>query len=215
MMTKEERAILFIKKFPNSSYAVQFAKLDYPALKRGEMNLLILKRLQENQNKIKRKNLRFAKRVKKLLTLKNSGKSLEEVGKIEGITRERVRQILQVGEKRGLGVYQRYKGLSKVERTCSTCKQKFLTYSQKFCSRKCYAVSHRKYETLEEGILANRAKRKKIYHTDSIYRKRHLELCMKRYHRLKHTPEYKERQRLYSKRHHEKKNGIKKLTPLH
>lgn len=102
-------------------------------------------------------------RSTKMLALYNSGKKLAEVGKVYGITRERVRQILA---KEG---YERHR-IEKEIRACKVCNKIILVYpssKREFCSHKCNGIGRRrrtdaKYSKMTTKSCAKCKKRKRI-----------------------------------------------------
>lgn len=122
--------------------------------------------MKNNVEKNKKKRFMEAYRKKVIIEkLRNKGKTLEEIGTVLGITRERVRQIeAEMGmPKRG------HKKVERIEKCCGNpkCGKMMLllpSSPKRYCSKKC-----RKDCRLRKTIAEKRAwwnmRTKKYYHT--------------------------------------------------
>ncbi len=200
--TKEEMAAKFIKDNPDHPYSLQFVNQD----KKGQMRLLGSMIQEEKKLKFLERQLLISheawvekqsakqiardERIRRAYDLLKIG-TLEEAGKVMGITRERVRQILYDGHKRGIiPLYKRHYNTREKRVVTCKCGKVFETthLTQKRCGRECPAIRRR---TPEE----TKAHARMRYQTDPEYRQAHAD-AMKRYpDRIRNTPEYKERNR--------------------
>ncbi len=117
------------------------------------------------------------KKVAEIAELKMSGKSLQEIAVLYGLSRERIRQILKAT---GLVFPRATRKNVRVEMVCLECSKTFyiapsIKYGRKFCSKKCsvvYKKIHRitpPKEAIEEWKKWHNAKMKEWYrkHKDS------------------------------------------------
>lgn len=132
---------------------------------------MVKKREERIAKQVQRENERTERvltRAREFYKLKE-GRTLAEVGKIKGVSRERVRQVLEVGVSLGLGPYPRRPlRAARVEITCP-CGKKFTEYANKFpkpkhCSRACQKVHHVPKMTKEERRKHNAEFHKRYYH---------------------------------------------------
>jgi len=93
-----------------------------------------------------------------------AGESLQEIGKLYNLSRERVRQIL----KKYYPEYTHVQASHKEIRTCAQCGKKFFelrSSRRKFCDRLCSSKALRKNRTVEEIREMRRLKASQYYHS--------------------------------------------------
>ena len=222
---KERMALKFMKENPGHHYSIQFLQ-EGKKLNKGQLKVLCAKvrrqiRLERKEKmllishelwlaKRQAKKDSFEKRVLKVFELLKT-KTLNEAGIIMGITRERVRQILKEGVKRGVvEEYKRHLHPSTRplrEVTCA-CGKVFATRrpNVKYCSSNCFR-SYRPKGMTSEQVKEHRLWR---YHNDPEYRAKHIKAVLNYYNKIKHTPRYIKRQKIYSARWREKQ--LKKIS---
>ena len=171
--------------------------------------------INEKKNKEKeKKNKKRIRRTAKIVNWYIQGLTYEQVGKKFRITRERVRQILNIAKNEGLNFEirgRKYRGGTYETRTC-ICGNSFEVYIPKggtskreTCSQTCrqkYRVGY-KYKSPEEARIARRTLSRERYYNDPEYRKRGDKARHMYYLKTRHDPKHIARQKIYSKRYYE------------
>lgn len=140
-----------------------------------------------------------AKRYEEITTLRLKGMSYDKIGAAINppVSRERIRQILlKIDPALTAGIVQSKRVFVKIN--CSRCgiefeRNQLNVKKYNYCGR----AHMRKYATEDEARLAMNAKNRERFKRPDV-KKRHHDLVMARYHRVKHTPEYKAKQKVYA-----------------
>lgn len=170
-------------------------------------------------------------RAREIFTLYSQGVSLEEVGKVHDITRERVRQILthffpekyKKQKQKNQHIYGEKRITNRKQITCQNCQTSFIgARSRKYCSYACFRMNapslrniypdwvgerriHKGNFTEDEWRIINNIRTKHYYHTHKEeQRKKRVEWMRKN----------KEKQSIFLKRCNERKKFGRAITPL-
>lgn len=221
-LTKEERFIKFMKEHPEKEKMLLFdddmeirfkedgtykivSKNSYEnsmSISASEFQKQLI--LNERQEYIRRMNEEMDKKIQRadaMRDLKISGKTLEEIGPMYGVSRERVRQILKSFFPDEVFPNKYNKGsflVARVKNTCIYCGIVFETLPsamKKRCSKSCPSYKPVTGSTLEEYHLYH-AKRAMV----NYYKRK-----------AKDPVAFKEKNRRYNKNYSEKKK-MKKLN---
>lgn len=172
--------------------------------------------------------INIEKRIQKILSLRGKQLGLLEIGENIGVSRERIRQIVQTkmtDEQRK--IFYSFKTKQKdrtvrVTRCCPICgtKDKVVpSCKQQTCSRKCGAklMQKHKFKQAPDGLVGQ-ARIKWLYQNDKNFRKLHAERMHTRWERLKANKKkyiaWSEKQAIYTKRWVEKHYKGKVVTKL-
>lgn len=146
-------------------------------------------------------------RLEQILALRKEGKTQPEIGKVFGITYQRVQQLVRQlpAEDRKLFGFMKKRTTVTCER-CGKVSEVQMSYARrKYCNNAC----KRLYATRGEYRLAHNARHLKRYYTNLVFREKHKKAMQDRWKKVRADPvayaKLEARQKIHQKKYLDKK----------
>lgn len=174
-------------------------------------------RTPEQQEKFHRASENRVFRNERIIELFKQGRTIIEVANLEGVTRQRIDQIISLLRKEGIDVKKnRKKTEQEVAIHCAICGQiraipesAYVDGVPHFCTKHFkYRRSYKYFLQVPTWFEMTKSEQDNWkYHNDPVRRAQLMKANVRQYFKAKEKPGYKERQKVYTKKYQDKKKA--------